>query len=107
MNATEVIKPGQNYLLDAEDASDWTAAIAGGALIAGGLLLLFGHRRAGTVAAASGAALALLDQQAAVRALWKQLPVYIDEVQRIADQVQGTVEDLSAKRDKLRRIMAR
>jgi len=109
MGDVSVIKAGKNYQVaaEAERAPDWTGIAASGALIAGGLLLLMGHRRAGTVAAASGAALALLDQQEALRTLWKQLPGYIDEVQRVAGQVQGAVEDLARKREKLRRILAR
>jgi hypothetical protein len=43
--------------------TSWALYAAGGSLLAGGLLLLTGNRRAGLVTAASGTALALLDQQ--------------------------------------------
>jgi hypothetical protein len=88
------------------DSGEWTGIVASGALIAGGLLLLLGKRRIGTVLAASGAALALLEEQEAVRVLFQQLPGYIDEAQRLADRVQDTVEDLAEKRASLRRILA-
>jgi len=88
-------------------SADWTGIVASGALIAGGLLLLAGKRRIGTVVAASGAALALLEEQEAIRQLWEQLPGYIDEAQHLADRVQGTVEDLAVKRANLRRILAK
>jgi hypothetical protein len=65
------------------------------------------HRRSGTVAAASGAALALLDQQETLRSWWHTLPGYIDDVQRLLGQVQGTVDDIAAQRQKLRRILAK
>ena len=42
---------------------NWIGFAAGGSLVAAGLLLLVGERRAGMVAAASGTALAMLDQQ--------------------------------------------
>ena len=89
-----------------KESGEWTGIIASGALIAGGLLLLLGKRRIGTVVAASGAALALLEEQEAVRELFQQLPGYIDEAQRLADRVQDTVEDLAEKRAHLRRILA-
>jgi hypothetical protein len=85
----------------------WVQIASGATLIAGGLLLLTGKRRAGTVAAASGAALALLDQQEAVRSCWNALPGCIDDVQRVLDQVQNTIEDVAAHRERLRRILAR
>jgi len=88
------------------ESAEWTGIVASGALIAGGLLLLLGKRRIGTVVAASGAALALLEEQEAVRELFQQLPGYIDEAQRLADRVQDTVEDLAEKRAHLRRILA-
>ena len=81
--------------------------IAGGTLIAGGLMLLAGRRRAGTVAAASGAALALLNQEDSIRSWWHVLPSYIDEVQRVLTKVQDTVNDVAAKRDTLHRILSR
>ena len=89
------------------ESTSWIQIASGATLIAGGLLLLTGNRRAGTVAAASGAALALLDQQEALRSCWNALPVYIDEVQRVLNQVQDSIEDIAAHREKLRRIMAR
>jgi len=89
------------------ESTRWIQIASGATLIAGGLLLLTGNRRAGTVAAASGAALALLDQQEALRSFWNELPVYIDEVQRVLNQVQDSIEDIAAHREKLRRIMAR
>lgn len=88
-----------------DNSGEWTGIVASGALIAGGLLLLLGKRRIGTVVAASGAALALLEEQEAVRELFQQLPGYIDEAQRLADRVQDTVEDIAEKRAQLRRIL--
>jgi hypothetical protein len=80
---------------------------AGGTLFAAGLLLLARQRRAGMVAAASGAALAILDQQETLESWWNALPGYIDDVQGLLTQVQRTVEDLAVQREKLRRILAR
>jgi hypothetical protein len=80
---------------------------AAGALVAGGILLLAGKRRAGMVAAASGTALALLDQQDTLQAWWNILPIYLEDLQRVLGQVQSTVDELSVQRERLRRVLAR
>jgi hypothetical protein len=86
---------------------NWVGFAAGGTLVAAGLLLLTGQRRAGMVTAASGAALAMLDQKETLVSWWNMLPGYIDEVQGLLTQVQGAVEELAAQRERLRRILAR
>lgn len=89
------------------EAMNWIGFAAGGTLVAGGLLLLVGERRAGLVAAASGAALAMLDQPETLRTWWEALPGYIDQVQRVLGQVQDTVNEVAAKREDLRQILAK
>lgn len=89
------------------DSPNWVRFAAGGSLVAGGILLLSGRHRAGMVAAASGTALALLDEQDTIRSWWKLLPVYIDDVQRLLTHVQVAVEDISAKREKLKQVFGR
>jgi ABC-type transporter Mla subunit MlaD len=79
---------------------------ASGALIAGGVLLLTGQRRAGLVTAASGTALALLDQQDALRHWWSSLPGYMERVQALIGRVQSTVDDLAEKREQITQAMA-
>jgi uncharacterized protein (DUF1697 family) len=86
---------------------NWVGFAAAGTLVASGALLLAGKRRAGMVAAASGTALALLDQQETLRSWWNTLPGYLEEVQRMLSQVQGTVDELAAQREKLRRVLSR
>jgi len=69
-------------------------------------MLLLGQRRAGLVAAASGTALALLDQQETVRWWWNTLPA-ISTTCRADRQVQGTVDELAVQRDRLRQVLYR
>jgi hypothetical protein len=59
------------------------------------------------VAAASGTALAMLDQQETLHSWWNALPGYIDQVQELLGQVQDTVNDIAVKREALRRVLAR
>lgn len=89
------------------EEANWVGIAAGGALIAGGLLLLAGQRRAGMVAAASGTALAMLDQQETLHRWWNELPGFIAEVEQLMSNVQGAVDDLAARRETVKRILAR
>lgn len=85
----------------------WARIAAAGTLIASGGLLLSGKRKAGLVAATTGASLALLDQQEVVRAWWDNLPGNIDKVQKLLGQVQETLEDVAEQRDKLAKLLNR
>ena len=85
----------------------WARIAAAGTLIAGGGLLLGGKRKAGLVAAATGASLALLDQQDTLKSWWRILPGYIDNVQHLLSQVQDTVDDIAVQRDKLAKALNR
>lgn len=86
---------------------DWVELVAAGTLVAAGILLLTRRHRAGTVVAASGAALAMLDQQDTLRTWWDALPGYIDETQMLLGRVQGSVEELAAQRERLRQVLAK
>jgi diadenosine tetraphosphate (Ap4A) HIT family hydrolase len=59
------------------------------------------------LAAATGTALALLDQQDTLKRWWLVLPGYIDEVQRLLNQTQSAVEEFSAQRQKLGSVLGR
>jgi len=98
-----------NGLPRTEDCEEknWTSIAAAGALVVGGLLLLTGWRRAGMVTAAAGTALTLLDQEETIRTWWTVVPGYIESVQKVLDQVEGTVEEIEAKRETLRQILYR
>ncbi len=86
---------------------NWVRIAASGSLVAGGLSLLNGKHRAGLAVAASGTALAMLDQKEVLRALWNEIPYYIDELQRMLTKVQNTVDELSVQREQLHRILSK
>jgi hypothetical protein len=85
----------------------WVRFAAACSLGAGGVLLLAGRRREGLLAAATGTALALLDQQDMLRKWWTILPEYIGDVQRLLDQTQSAVEEFSTQRQKLGEVLGR
>lgn len=81
--------------------ADWMRIGVGTTLLTGSLLLLTGKRKAGLIVTAAGTALAMLEHKELVRDWWDSLPVYLDHAQRMLDQAASTVEDLTAKRDKI------
>jgi hypothetical protein len=86
---------------------DWMGLTVGGTFLAGSLLLLSGKKKAGLLVTAGAMALSLLDQKETVREWWNTLPKYLDDAQHLLDQAQGTIDDLAAKREKLRGMFNR
>lgn len=95
----EMTKPRQD--------SDWVGIAAGSAFLVGSLLLLSGKKRAGLLVNAGALALTMVDQKETVREWWDTLPRYLADAQRLLDEAQHTVDDLAAKREKLRSIFNR
>ena len=89
------------------ESMNWIGFAAGGSLVAAGLLLLVGERRAGMVAAASGTALAMIDEKETLLSWWNAMPGYIDQVQKVLNQVQATIENVEAKREALHQVLGR
>lgn len=89
------------------DSSNWLRIAAASTLAASGALLVTGNRRAGMLAAVTGTALVLIDQQDAVRAWWDALPGYLEQIDEMLGRAQTAVEDLSAQGQKLRRAFAK
>jgi hypothetical protein len=86
-------------------SQNWVTYAAAATLAAGGALLACGRPRAGIIAAATGTALTFLDQQDLVAAWWKALPNYLAQIQDVLEQVQETIDDLSAQRDRLHKAL--
>ena len=57
--------------------------------------------------AATGTALALMDQQDLLRKWWAVLPQYIDDIQELLNQAEGAVEEFAAQREKLGNVLGR
>lgn len=93
--------------LSKQGLPDWVGLTVGGTFLAGGLLLLSGKKKAGLLVTASAMALTLVDQKETVREWWNTLPGYLDDAQRLLDQASRTIDDLAAKRDKLRSMFNR
>jgi hypothetical protein len=86
-------------------SQDWTNWVAAGAVVAGGALMVTGNRRAGLAIAAAGTALALIDEQDAVAAFWKNLPQYLTQAQDFIDQVEHYMAEASIQGQRLQSIL--
>jgi hypothetical protein len=89
------------------ESLDWVTIAACGSLITGGLMLLSGQKRAGLVIAASGTALAMMDQEETLRRWWEALPGYVDRAQMMLEQVRDVMEDIAEKGEAVRRVLSR
>jgi hypothetical protein len=92
---------------DADRSKYWLKVAAGGSLVASGILLLSGKHRAALLAAITGTALTMVDQQETVRTWWESLPGLIDNAGRMLNQVQGVVENVDSQRAKLRALVGK
>lgn len=97
----------QGEIMKAHKDPDWMGIAVGGTLLTGALLLLSGKKKAGLAVTAGAVVLTVLDQQDTLRGWWSTLPKYLDDAQRLLDQAQNTIEDLAAKRNKLRAMFER
>jgi len=89
------------------ETPDWMRISVGCALLTGSLLLLSGKRKAGLLATFAGTTLAVLEHKEVVREWWDALPGYLDKAQQMLDQASSTIDDLTAKRDKIMSLLGR
>jgi hypothetical protein len=101
---TSAAQPGPS---PKSESINWIRIASAATLVAGGALLLGGKRRSGLFAAATGTALALLDQQDLLRKWWLVLPAYIDNIQELLNHAEGAVEEFAAQREKLGKVLGR
>jgi hypothetical protein len=89
------------------DCPCWLRYVAAGTLAAGGLMLVTGQKKAGLVAAASGAAIAMLDQKEVIHEWWDALPGFLGEFQGLLNKAQATLDEVSAQREKVHQVLGR
>jgi hypothetical protein len=99
--------PQGEIMKSTQSEPDWIGIAAGSTFLAGALLLLNGKKKAAMAVTAGAMALTLLDQQETIKEWWNMLPRYLDHAERLLDNAAHTIEDLAAKRDKLRGMFNR
>jgi hypothetical protein len=86
---------------------DWTHLLAAGTVIAGGALMVAGHKRAGMAVAVAGTAIALFEEQDAVKGWWKNLPGYLNDAQHFLDKIEGYLTEASVQGQRIQSILRR
>ena len=99
--------PQGHIVKSQEGQPDWLGIAVGGTFLAGGLLLLSGKKKAGLLVTAGAMALTFVDQKETLREWWDTLPRYLDDAERLLDRAAHTIDDLAAKREKLRGMFNR
>ncbi|HKF49440.1 MAG TPA: hypothetical protein VKB38_18925 [Terracidiphilus sp.] len=87
--------------------TDWKRIRIGGTLLTGAFLLMAGKRKAGLIVTMAGTALAMLEEREVVARWWNALPGYLDTAQDMLVQAHETIDDLTAKRDRILSIFGR
>jgi len=93
--------------MESQNTPDWMRIGMGASLITGSLLLLAGKRKAGLLVTVTGTALAMLDNREAVAEWWEALPQYLEKAQRMLEQTQETVDNLTTKRDAIMELFGK
>jgi hypothetical protein len=88
-------------------SAEITHFVAAGTLLAGGALIATGHRRAGLAIAAAGTAIALFEEQEAVKEWWKNLPGYLNDAQVLLDKIEGYLQEATIQGQRLQGILRR
>jgi hypothetical protein len=86
---------------------DWTHYVAAGTLLAGGVLMVTGHKRAGMAVAAAGTAMALFEEQEAIKSWWNNLPGYLNDAQDFLDKIEGYLEEAAIQGERLQSMLRR
>lgn len=104
---TQVERESRSESRRCSGRSEWARIGVGSTLLTGSLLLLAGKRKAGLLVTAAGTALAMLEEQELVSQWWNALPGYLDTAQRLLDHAQETIDDVTAKRDKVMALFSK
>jgi hypothetical protein len=90
-----------------DKTAEWIRFAAAGTLAASGALIVSGKRKAGLLAAVSGTALVVIDQQDAVREWWSKLPGFLQELHELLGRAEDAVDDLSTQSQRLRSALGK
>jgi hypothetical protein len=103
---TSAVSP-RGEVRKAHNRPDWTHFLAAGTIIAGGALIAAGRRRTGLAVAATGTALALLEEQDVVKEWWRAIPGYLNDAQGFLDRIEHYLQEASVQGQRIQNILKR
>jgi hypothetical protein len=101
-DAATNLKYQGNRLLDDGWNKNWVRTVAAGSMVTGAILLASGKRKAGLTVAAAGTIFALIEDPEGVKAVWNNIPDYLDSGHSLLARFEKFVGELSSQGEKLR-----
>jgi hypothetical protein len=101
-DAAANLKYHGNRLLDDGWNKNWVRTVAAGSMVTGAILLASGKRKAGLTVAAAGTIFALIEDPEGVKAVWNNIPDYLDSGHSLLARFEKFVGELSSQGEKLR-----
>lgn len=105
MELTQVNEAVKNVGETLQANKNWTRGLAAGSLITGAVLLASGKRKAGFAVAGVGAAVALLEDQQDLRALWEQLPGHLQNGQQMLSRLESFITELAQQGERISKLI--
>jgi hypothetical protein len=104
-DAAANLKYQGNRILDDGWNKHWVRTVAAGSMVTGAILLASGKRKAGLTVAAAGTIFALIEDPEGVKAVWNNIPDYLDSGHSLLARFEKFVGELSSQGEKLRSMV--
>ena len=104
-DAAATFKYQGNRILDEGWNKNWVRTVAAGSMVTGAILLASGKRKAGLTIAAAGTIFALIEDPEGVKAVWNNIPDYLESGHGLLARFEKFVGELTVQGEKLRSVV--
>ena len=104
-DAAATLKYQGNRILDEGWNKNWVRTVAAGSMVTGAILLATGKRKAGLAVAAAGTIFALIEDPEGVKAVWNNIPDYLESGQGLLGRFEKFVGELTVQGERLRSVV--
>jgi hypothetical protein len=104
-DAAATLKYQGNRILDDGWNKNWVRTVAAGSMVTGAILLASGKRKAGLTIAAAGTIFALIEDPEGVKAVWNNIPDYLESGHGLLARFEKFVGELTVQGEKLRSVV--
>ncbi len=104
-DAAATLRYQGNRILDEGWNKNWVRTVAAGSMVTGAILLATGKRKAGLAVAAAGTIFALIEDPEGVKALWNNIPDYLESGQGLLARFEKFVGELTVQGERLRTVV--
>jgi hypothetical protein len=104
-DAAATLKYQGNRILDEGWNKNWVRTVAAGSMVTAAILLATGKRKAGLTVAAAGTIFALIEDPEGVKAVWNNIPDYLESGQGLLTRFEKFVGELTVQGERLRSVV--